>query len=195
MQRIGLTGGIGSGKTTVARLFETLDIPVFYADLEAHHIRNRTEVSEQIVRHFGSTILSGTQIDKRKLAELIFNDSEALLWLNNLLHPLVEKAFKEWCEIQTQTNPPFVVMEAALIFEANLEHLFDKVIVVDAPQELRISRVMARENISREEVLQRMNTQMSAAEKIEKADLFIYNDERDSLIEQVMSIHHYFTPL
>ena len=195
MQRVGLTGGIGSGKTTVAKLFETLGVPVFYADSEAHRIRNRAEVSEQIVRHFGSAILSGEQIDKRKLAEVVFNDSSALQWLNNLLHPLVVEAFAEWCEVQSETHPPFVMMEAALIFEANLEHLFDKIIVVDAPEDLCVSRVMTRENISREEVLQRMSQQINPAEKIEKANLFIHNDERDSLIEQVMSIQEFLLSL
>ncbi|MDR2906828.1 MAG: dephospho-CoA kinase [Bacteroidales bacterium] len=185
MLRIGLTGGIGSGKTTVAKLFEILGIPVFYADLEAHRIRSRADVSEQIVQHLGSTILIENRIDKRKLADVIFNDAEALRWLNNLLHPLVEKAFNGWCGIQSQRQIPFVLMESALIFEANFERLFDQVIVVDAPQELRVSRVMKRENISKNEVLQRIHTQLSADIKRDKADMVIINDEQHSLIEQV----------
>ena len=188
MRKFGLTGGIGSGKTTVAKLFEMLGMPVFYADLEAHRIRSQPAVFEQLVRHFGANILSGNEIDKRKLADIIFNDVEALLWTNNLIHPLVEKAFEEWCNIQKAKEPPFAIMEAALIFEAKFEHLFDKIIVVDAPEELRIARVMNRGTISRNEVLQRISQQMPADEKHQKAEIVIYNDERHSLIEQVSKV-------
>ena len=195
MQKIGLTGGIGSGKTTVAKLFEMLGIPVFYADLEAHDIRSRPTVAEQIVRHFGADVLTENQIDKRKFANVIFNNPEALQWVNNLIHPLVKQAFEEWCnQIETrlivspQKQIPFVIMEAALIFEAGFEQLFDKIIVTDAPEDLRISRVMKRENISKQEVLQRINQQMSVEEKRRKADMIICNDEQHSLIEQITAI-------
>ena len=199
MQKIGLTGGIGSGKTTVARLFEMLGTPVLYADLEAHKIRSRPKIFKQIVKQFGSKILIGNQIDKRKFADVIFNDDKALQWLNSLIHPLVEKAFDEWCvsiSLNEHTqNTPFVIMESALIFEAKFERLFDKIIVVDAPEELRISRVMERENISRGEVLQRISKQISADEKRQKADIIIENDEHNSLIEQVVSIQQFLLSL
>jgi len=188
MQKIGLTGGIGSGKTTVAKLFEMLGVPVFYADLEAHRIRNKVEISEQIVQHFGDGILTENRIDKQKLASIIFKNDEALRWINNLIHPLVEKEFEKWCNAQKEHNSKFVIMEAALIFEANFEHLFDKIIVVDAPEELRIERVIKRENISRQEVLQRISMQMSADEKRKRADMIINNDEQHSLIEQIERI-------
>jgi len=188
MQKVGLTGGIGSGKTTVAKLFEMLGVPVFYADLEAHRIRSEPAIFEELVRHFGTNILTENQIDKHKLATLIFNDSDALTWTNNLIHPLVIKEFEEWYGNQKKENPKFVIMESALIFEAKLEHLFDKIIVVDAPEDLRISRVMNRENISKQEVLQRINRQISADEKRQKADVIIQNDERHSLIEQVSNL-------
>jgi dephospho-CoA kinase len=185
MQKIGLTGGIGSGKTTAAKLFEMLGVPVFYADLEAHYIRSQVEATEQIVRHFGSDILTENRIDKNKLAHVIFNDDEALLWINNFMHPLVEKAFVEWCEVQAEKKASFVIMEAALIYEAGFERLFDKIIVVDAPKDLRISRVMKRENISKEEVLKRMSSQIPTKEKCLKADIVFRNDEQHSLINQV----------
>jgi dephospho-CoA kinase len=192
MQKIGLTGGIGSGKTTVAKLFEMLGVSVFYADLEAHRIRTKPEISEQIVRHFGSKILTENQIDKRKLANVIFNDETALRWINDFLHPLVEQAFEEWCKSVETDNypslPKFVIMESALIFEAKFERLFDKIIVVNAPEDLRISRVVKRENISKQEVLQRMSKQISADEKRKRADIIIENDEQYSLIEQVQKI-------
>jgi dephospho-CoA kinase len=218
MQKIGLTGGIGSGKTTVAKLFEMLGVPVFYADLEAHYIRNRPEISEQIVRKFGEGILANSvvsrtsttefktdssvaealkatenQIDTRKLANVIFNNDEALQWINHLLHPLVEQEFETWCKLVVETQciaslRNIVIMESALIFEAKFERLFDKIIVVDAPEDLRISRVMNRENISKNEVLQRMSKQISADEKRQKADFIIQNDEKHSLIEQVVAI-------
>ncbi|MCL2417209.1 MAG: dephospho-CoA kinase [Bacteroidales bacterium] len=188
MQKLGLTGGIGSGKTTVAKLFEMLGAPVFYADFEAHRIRSQTAIHKQIVKHFGEKILTEKQIDKRKLANLVFTDSEALQWLNNLIHPLVEKEFEKWCGVQKEHNPKVVIMEAALIFEANFEHLFDKIIVVDAPEELRIERVMKRENISKQGVLQRIAMQMSADEKRRRADIVIQNDEQHSLIEQIEEI-------
>jgi len=188
MQKIGLTGGIGSGKTTVAKLFEMLGVPVFYADSEAHRIRSQQAVQEQIVKHFGEKILTEPQIDKRKLADLVFTNPEALQWLNNLLHPLVKEAFEKWCEIQSEQNPTFVIKEAALIFEANFEHLFDKIIVVDAPENVRIERVMKRENISKDAVLQRIARQLSADEKRQRADIVIHNDEQHSLIEQVVKV-------
>ncbi|MCL2681919.1 MAG: dephospho-CoA kinase [Bacteroidales bacterium] len=188
MQKIALTGGIGSGKTTVAKLFEMLGVSVFYADLEAHSIRSKVEVSEQIVQYFGSKILTENQIDKHKLANVIFNNTEALHWINNLIHPLIEKDFEEWCNVQKTKNTPFVLMESALIFEANFERLFDKVIVVDTPQNLRISRIMNRENISEQEVFQRINKQMPAEEKRQRADIVIRNDEQHSLIEQVVAV-------
>jgi len=192
MQKLGLTGAIGSGKTTVAKLFEMLGIPVFYADLEAHRVRSRPEISEQIIQHFGSKILTENQIDKRKLADVIFNDETALQWINGLIHPLVIAEFERWCtHVETHGRaslPKFVIMEAALIYEANLEYLFDKIIVVDAPEDLRISRVMKRENVSKQEVLQRMSKQIPAEEKRKKADIIIHNDEQHSLIEQVEKI-------
>ncbi len=188
MQKIGLTGGIGSGKTTVARLFEMLGTPVFYADLEAHHIRSRADVTEQIVQHLGTEILNEeSRIDKHKLARVIFNNDEALQWLNNLLHPLVEEAFEEWCK-NYEGKTAFVLMESALIFEAKLERLFDRIIVVDAPENLRIARVMNRENIREDEVLQRISKQMSSEEKRQKADFVIFNDEQHSLIEQCINV-------
>jgi dephospho-CoA kinase len=212
VQKIGLTGGIGSGKTTVAKLFEMLGIPLFYADLEAHRIRSRSEISEQIILQFGTKILveelyeltNVKVIDNRKLADVIFNDETALRWINDLLHPLVIAEFDEWCKnVEThngealngvncaslsQNKIPFVVMESALIFEAKFEHLFDKIIVVDAPEDLRIERVMNRENISKVEVLQRVSTQLSADEKLKKADIIIQNDEQHSLIDQTMRL-------
>ena len=192
MLRFGLTGGIGSGKTTVAKLFEMLGVPVFYADTKAHRLRSRPEVSEQIIQQFGSKILTENEIDKQKLAEIVFNDDDALQWINSLLHPLVIAEFERWCEHVRARHaspvPKFIIMESALLFEANLEHLFDKIIVVDAPEDLRISRIMNRENISKDAVLQRMSKQISADEKRQKADIIIHNDEQHSLIKQVASV-------
>ena len=187
MIKAGITGNIGSGKSTVARLFEMLDVPVFYADKQARIISERTEVLIEIQKTFGSAIVSDNGLlDRKKLASIVFNDPDKLTVLNSIIHPRVRECFTEWCAIHQSL--PYVLHESAILFESGLNYLCDKVIVVTAPEEIRICRVIARDHFSRQEVITRMRNQWSESELLSLSDYEIVNDDNVSLIEQVNNI-------
>ncbi len=186
MRRIGLTGNIGSGKTTICRLFEMLGIPVFYADIHARKQLLYADVIEQLVGAFGSEILdSRHQIIRKKLAAIVFNDGKALQLLNAIIHPLVRKEYTEWEACQ---NSPYTIQEAAILYESGMSDLFEKVILVTAPAETRIERVCQRDHATRNEVLARMNNQMPEEVLMGKADFEILNDGNTLVIPQVIEI-------
>lgn len=188
MLKIGITGGIGSGKTTVCRVFEILGIPVYYADDESKKILdNDSFVKAAILELFGNKILDekGT-IDRKKLAAFVFSQKEALEKLNTIIHPAVRLHFESWMKKQ---NAPYILKEAAILFESGAYKQVDKVILVTAPLELKLKRTMSRDNVSREEVLQRMHNQMSDGEKTKRSQYIINNDEQTLLILQVLRIH------
>ncbi|MCX7744988.1 MAG: dephospho-CoA kinase [Flavobacteriales bacterium] len=190
MKIIGLTGGIGSGKSTVCRIFEVLNVPVFYADDEAKALYESAEVVASVTRLLGHGILNEAgKIDRKKLAALIFEDAEKLLQIQQLIHPLVKKRFEEWKE-QFQKQALYCIREAAILIESGSYKDCDKIIVVTAPEEIRIQRVMKRDKISRQEVLSRMTHQMQESERLKYADFVINNDGSHPLIRQVMQIHH-----
>jgi dephospho-CoA kinase len=187
MLKIGLTGGIGSGKTTVARIFEVLGIPVYYADEEAKRLMNEDpELKQQISTLFGAATYKAGKLDRRFLADLVFSDPGKLAALNALVHPATLQDTERWMSRQ---HKPYAIQEAALIFEAGLDTYFDHVIGVSAPEPLRIDRAMKRDGVSREKVMERIRRQMDEAEKISRCDLVIYNDERQALIPQVLKVH------
>jgi len=187
MIKIGITGGIGSGKTTVSKVFETLGIPVYYADTEAKKIIDTEEVKNAIVKLFGSNVLTPpNNINRKQLAELVFNDKTKLRQLNSLVHPAVAKHFEQWAENQ---NTPYVLKEAAILFESGANKQVDKTIVVTAPLQLRIKRVCDRDKVGEQEVLNRINNQMNEDEKIKLSDFVIVNDEKELIIPQVIGIH------
>jgi dephospho-CoA kinase len=187
MTRIGLTGGIGSGKSTVAQIFEVLGIPVFYADDEAKKILNEDEdLKKQIIKNFGAASYTDGKLNRSYIASIVFNDKAKLDLLNSLTHPATMKRGEEWMNKQTT---PYAIHEAALVFEANVKERLDYVIGVFSPEELRIKRVMERDAISRDEVMKRINRQMNEDEKMKLCDFVLINDEQQLLLPQVLKLH------
>ena len=188
MIKVGLTGNIGSGKSTVAQLFEMLDVPVFYADVQARIISERKDVLSEIQNSFGDIIIdSNGYLDRKKLAAIVFNNAEKLSLLNSIIHPKVKAVFSAWCLLHDSF--PYILHESAILFESGLAYLCDKVIVITAPQELRLQRVMQRDQVARKEVLSRMSNQWTETRLLNLSDFEIINDDRGSLIEQVKIIN------
>ncbi|MCL9805587.1 dephospho-CoA kinase [Flavobacterium amniphilum] len=186
---IGLTGGIGSGKTTVARLFEAEGIPVYIADEEAKKIMLFPETVSKVEVVFGSEVLNDGQIDRKKLSAIVFNHPEKLKQLNSIVHPLVKKHFDDW--VKSHEKFPFVIKEAAILFESGSYKYCDKIITVYASLETRIKRVMARDNASEKDVLERIRNQWSDAERISKSDFVIENEnyaETKSKTSEILKI-------
>lgn len=190
MKIIGLTGGIGSGKSTIARIFENAGIPVFYADLSGRNVlETDPKVREDVSALFGSEVyFENGKANRALIASVVFSDSEKLSKLNQIIHPAVARDFKVWIEKQ---NAPYIIREAAILFESGTNKDCDKVICVVAEDEVRINRVMSRDKVSNEEVLYRMAKQMPQTEKAEKSDFVIQNNGDEALIPQVMQIHQH----
>ena len=188
MQNIALTGSIGSGKSIVSRIFKILGIPVFNADREAKECYSEPAVLEQVIEAFGKGVADGGKINVRALSEIVFNDPESLRRLNSIIHPRVWQRYLEWRA--NLTNKPYLIMEAALIFEAGLADKFDQIITVYAEQELCINRVMERDGITNDDVRRRMGAQWDAEEKVKRSDLIIYNDDKQLVIPQILKIHY-----
>ncbi len=188
MLKIGITGGIGSGKSTVCKMFEIIGIPVFYADTESKKILYGDEnIKQKILTAFGNSILDDAGlIDRKKLATIVFNNKAELENLNNILHPAVALHFENWVK---QQNSAYVLKEAAILFESGAYKQVDNVIAIVAPLELKIKRTIGRDAITVEEVLARMKNQLTDEEKIKRSDFVIYNDEQQLLIPQVLKVH------
>lgn len=187
MKQIGITGGIGSGKSTVCKVFEALNIPVFYADDAGKFLLNNLpELIEKVKTYFGDDIYSSNQLNRQKLAQIVFNDSQKLQMLNSFVHPAVANFYEEWLSAQ---NAPYILKEAAILFESGSYKSLEKIIYVKAPEELRISRVIKRDNVTRTEVLKRINQQWLDTKKEPLSDFFIENSELKLLIPQVIQIH------
>jgi dephospho-CoA kinase len=188
MKRIGLTGNIGTGKSTVARIFEILGVPVYHADKQAHKILNSETVTVQVASLFGEKVLNKFNgVDRKALATLVFNDKEKLNTLNNLIHPLVEADFLQWCD--SQADQEFIIQEAAILFESGFDRLFDATILVTASHEVCLKRVMVRDGITEQMVEQRMNNQWPQEKKMEIADYLVNNDGILMVLPQVLAIH------
>lgn len=188
MLKVGLTGSIGSGKSTIAGVFRVLGIPVYVADEEAKKIMNLPDVIESVVQNFGPEILGTDGLIKRKvLADMVFGDAGKLGKLNAIVHPLVRSHFLHWTELKH--NAPYIMQEAAIIYESGFHAFFDKIIVVAAPYEERISRVMQRDSLGRQQVLDRMDKQWSEEKKLEQADFVIFNGDLSQAIPQVLDVH------
>jgi dephospho-CoA kinase len=188
MLKVGITGNIGSGKTTVCKVFETLGISVYYADKEAKKLYRIPEVIEAIKQAFGNHIFDeDNQLIPSLLAKIVFNDTSSLKTLNSIIHPLVLDDLLAWAE--KYENESYILYESALLFESGFVKHFDKHILVTAPLELMQKRVMHRDHISKEEFMSRANNQMPASEKEVLSDYIINNSEEETLIPQVVSIH------
>ncbi|HPH33832.1 MAG TPA: dephospho-CoA kinase [Chitinophagaceae bacterium] len=187
MYRVGLTGGIGSGKSTVARILETLGIPVYYADDAAKQIMNTDlGLRKQLQQQFGEASYVDGQLDRKYLAGIVFNDPEKLSLLNSLIHPVTIRHSEQWFRRQ---SAPYAVREAALLFESGASENLDFIIGVYAPRQLRLQRVIKRDGISTDEILKRMSRQINEEMKMKLCDAVIRNDEQELVIPQVMEIH------
>jgi len=184
---IGLTGGIGSGKSTVAKIFLQLGIPVLDADVTAKHLMNNDEsIKAALIKTFGEDVYMDHQLNRQFLAKLVFEDAFKLNQLNAIVHPVAIQYAKEWALKQ---SAPYVIKEAALFFESGSSEGVDKMIGVTAPKHIRIQRVMQRDAISRDEVIKRMDHQLDDSLKMKLCDWVIQNDEMHLLIPQVLAIH------
>ncbi|RYG28374.1 MAG: dephospho-CoA kinase [Chitinophagaceae bacterium] len=188
--RIGLTGGIGSGKSTVARIFEVLGVPVYYADLAARELMNTdVHLREDIIAAFGNRSYANEKLDRAYIADIVFKDPQQLGVLNQLTHPATIRDANEWMQRQTAL---YTIKEAALIFESGSSAHLDYVIGVYTPYPLRLQRVLHRDNASREQVIARMDKQIDENIKMKLCDFVIYNDEAHPLIPQVLTLHERF---
>ena len=186
MLRIGLTGGIGSGKSVVAKVFETLGIPVYYADDAAKRLMNTNEeLKDAIIKNFGEGSYANEELDRKYIASIVFNDKEKLELLNSLTHPATIRDAEEWMKQQTSL---YIIKEAALLFESGANKNLDYVIGVYAPLPLRIKRVIAMDGISKEEIIKRISRQMDEEEKLKRCDFIITNNEQELVIPQVLEL-------
>ena len=183
---IGLTGGIGSGKTTIANYFAEKGIPVYIADDEARKITESPEILQSIRALFGDEVFNNEKLDRVRVSQIVFNDTDKLKLLNEIIHPAVKKHFKNW--VLQHSNFDFIVYETAILFESGSYKQCDVVISVIAPIETRIKRVMIRDSVSREEVLNRIKNQLSDEDLIKKSDFIIENNTIEETKHQVDKI-------
>jgi dephospho-CoA kinase len=185
--KLGITGGIGSGKTSVCRVFNVLGIPVFSADAEAREIMDSDfEIIEKVKGIAGKNIYESGSLDRIELARLIFNNEDLLKQINAVVHPVIFNHFSIW---EKTVSAPYVIMEAAILFESGASKLVDRKVTIVAPVEERIERVVRRNNLTREEVISRINNQMDDEGKIRLSDYVIYNSEHEMIIPSILKIH------
>ena len=193
MLKIGLTGGIGSGKTTVAHIFETLGIPVYYADDAAKRLMNTNEeLKSLIIQHFGNESYQQGELNRKYIASIVFNDKEKLELLNSLTHPITMQDALVWMNKQTT---PYVIKEAALLFESGAAEQLDYIIGVYAPQHIRVKRVMDRDKTSIDEVMKRITRQIDEEMKMKLCDFVITNNDQQLVIPQVLELDKKFRTL
>jgi dephospho-CoA kinase len=189
LKNIGLTGGIGSGKSYIAKVFEALDIPVFYADNEAKKILNEPQIIINVSEVLQTNIIDTATglANRKKIASIVFNDPEKLKLLNQIIHPAVEQNFIIWCANHAQKK--YVIKEAAILFESGSYKKLDGVICVVSPLELRLKRLAVRDNESEAEILKRINNQWSDEQRIALSNWVIHNDEQSPVLSQVLLVH------
>ena len=187
MLKIGITGGIGSGKSTVCRVFSVLGIPVFEADRIAKDLMNTDqEIHEKLVDLFGASVyLPDQTVDRKHLAGIVFNNAYLLGQVNAIVHPVVRKTFFDWCEKQ---QSPYIIHEAAILFESGFYKMMDKTIVVVTNENERIKRVMKRNGLTLELVKERIKNQWSDEERIKLADFVIGNNDNELIIPQIIEV-------
>lgn len=191
MIKVGLTGGIGSGKSLICRIFSILEVPVYHADAEAKKLTNEDpEIREQLILIAGPKAYTEQGLNRAYLADLIFNNKVLLDRVNSLIHPKVARHFSEWCT--SFVDKPYIIHESAILFKSNFYKSFDKIIAVTAPVSLRETRVLERPNMTREKFRSIMDAQMPEEEMTRRADYVIVNDEKTLVIPQVLELHKIF---
>lgn len=196
MKKIGITGGIGSGKTTVCKIFESLDIPIYYADIEAKRIMTSSPIVKQQLKALlgNDAYFKNGKPDRKYIAAKIFTDKSLLNSINNIVHPAVRADAERWMEkMKIEGANAYIIKEAALLVENGSYKALDALIVVTCPEEIRIKRVMTRDKLSHSEVLNKIKNQLSESEKIKVADFVIVNDGTKPIISQVWQIHKKLT--
>lgn len=186
MIKVGITGGIGSGKTTVCRLFKVLGIPVYNADDAARKIMHTSELKEALTSEFGD-IYIGDDLNRDKLAKLVFNDPEKLAKLNRIVHPYVINDYLQW---EKEQHAPFILRESAILFESGTNAGLHKIITVTAPEALRIKRAATRDSKNSEDIIAIINRQMPEEEKVKRSDFVICNDDITAVLPQVRNIYN-----
>jgi len=193
VHKIGLTGGLGSGKSTVAYIFEVLGVPVYYADVASKRLMNvDKKVKEAVQTAFGKEVYPQGKLDRKYLAEIVFNDENKLSLLNSIVHPATLQDAADWMDKQTT---PYAIKEAALVFESGSNKNLDYVIGISSPLPLRIQRAIERDNLTESAIVARINRQMNEDEKMKLCDFIITNDEQQMLIPQVLALHQKFLRL
>ena len=186
MKKIGLTGGIGSGKSYISTVFKKIGFPVFDADLNAKKcMHENKELRLAIINLFGSNIYNNGKLQTRELASIVFSDQIKLNALNQVVHPVVTEEFKNWCKNQ---DSDFVIKEAAILFESNTYKDLDFIISVSAPIEIRVKRVVSRDGCTANQVKERMRSQISDKERQKRADFLILNDGSSLLLPQIFEV-------
>ena len=188
MKKIGITGGIGSGKSTVCEIFSLLGVPVFHADIEAKNLQNNNlNIKYRIIELFGDDIYSSDGIlDRKEMAGIIFNDQKLLAAVNEIIHPAVRKCFQIWCE--NYQLVPYVLYESAILFESGYASDFDRTILVIADETLRIERVIKRDQTTEEIIRQRIVNQMPDIEKVNNADYIFENNNQSLIIPEILKL-------
>lgn len=187
MKIIGLTGGIGSGKTTVANFFKELGVPVYIADVEAKKIMNTSaSIKKTLISLFGKKSYLNNELNRKFIASKVFKDKNLLQKLNDIVHPEVEKHFKVW---KANQNQPYVIYEAAIIFENNAQSKFDYTILVTAPQDIKVKRVLNRDHATEQEVKSRMENQWDDSKKEKLANFIIENIDLEDTKSQIYQLH------
>ena len=188
MKRIGLTGNIGSGKSTIASCFKVLGISVFNSDDKAKFImNNNSALKQKMINHFGENVFNEFGLNRKYLSRLAFNNVKVLKKLNDLVHPLVQDAFEIWCN---QQSSKYVIKEAAILFESNNNKSLDACICVSCPEQIRIQRILKRDDLSEKEIIQRMRSQWPEKKKKALSDYVILNDDTCLVIPQILKIHN-----
>jgi dephospho-CoA kinase len=186
-RRLGITGGIGSGKTTVCRIFMVLGVPVFVADNVAKELMHSDgAIRTRLNQVAGKDLYVSGSLDRKELARIIFNRPDLLRKVNEAVHPSVLRQFNEWA---SGAESPYVIMESAILFEAGADSLVDRVATISAPVEERIARVMGRNDLSREEVIGRINNQLEDEEREEQSYYVINNSDNEMIIPEILKIH------
>jgi dephospho-CoA kinase len=188
MIKVGITGGIGSGKSMICKVFLCLGVPVYHADIEAKVLMNTDSgIRNQLTDLLGEDIYTGDSLDRQKMAGLIFNNSGLLLHVNKIIHPRVTAHFQTW--LTQHANQPYIIQESAILFESNTYRFFDKIVTVASPEEIRVKRVISREGMTVETVQSIMQNQMPEEDKISRSHHVIINDENKLVLPQILKLH------